>query len=81
LAQEQKSREIVVADIYFVCYGSPWLLHPKQAEQRISMQLILPPGVTASDFRQALAAFAAVVGSEWVLATGEDRETYLDEEK
>jgi 4-cresol dehydrogenase (hydroxylating) len=42
------------------------------------MRLILPPGVTASRFKQALAAFADVVGSEWVLATDEDRETYLD---
>jgi len=42
------------------------------------MKLILPPGVSASRFEQALAAFSGVVGREWVLATDEDRDTYLD---
>ena len=42
------------------------------------MKLILPPGVGQARFDQALAAFARVVGPEWVLATDEDRETYLD---
>ncbi|MGA0804898.1 MAG: FAD-linked oxidase C-terminal domain-containing protein [Pseudohongiellaceae bacterium] len=42
------------------------------------MELILPRGVDASAFRQALAAFAAIVGADNVLATDEDRTTYLD---
>ena len=42
------------------------------------LKLILPPGVSAGRFRQALDAFAAVVGREWVLDTDEDRDTYLD---
>ena len=42
------------------------------------MKLILPPGVSHARFDQALAAFARVVGREWVLASDEDRETYLD---
>lgn len=42
------------------------------------MQLILPPRISAADFERALTAFATVVGPEWVLATDEDRETYLD---
>ena len=43
------------------------------------MKLILPPGVTQRRFDAALAAFARIVGREWVLATDEDRETYLDQ--
>ena len=42
------------------------------------MKLILPPGVSQARFDQAMAAFARVIGKEWVLATDEDRETYLD---
>jgi 4-cresol dehydrogenase (hydroxylating) flavoprotein subunit len=42
------------------------------------MALVLPPKVTEKTFQQALDAFAGVVGKEWVLATDEDRETYLD---
>ena len=42
------------------------------------MKLILPPGLSRARFDKALSAFAAVVGREWVLATDEDRETYLD---
>lgn len=42
------------------------------------MELILPSGVSDTAFRQALAAFADIVGPEWVLATDEDRTTYLD---
>jgi 4-cresol dehydrogenase (hydroxylating) flavoprotein subunit len=42
------------------------------------MKLILPPGISAAQFDQALAAFAGVVGKEWVLATDEDRDSYLD---
>ena len=42
------------------------------------MKLILPPGVSQSRFDLALAAFAGIVGKEWVLSTDEDRETYLD---
>ncbi len=39
---------------------------------------ILPPGVTASAFDQALKAFAGIVGDEWVLVTDQDREAYRD---
>jgi 4-cresol dehydrogenase (hydroxylating) len=42
------------------------------------MALVLPPGVTEKTFQQALDAFAGVVGKQWVVATDEDRETYLD---
>jgi len=42
------------------------------------MRLILPPGLSESQFRSALNAFASVVGSEWVLDTDQDREAYLD---
>ncbi|HVY79481.1 MAG TPA: FAD-binding oxidoreductase [Steroidobacteraceae bacterium] len=42
------------------------------------MQLLLPPGLSTRRFTRALAAFERVVGREWVLATDEDRETYLD---
>jgi 4-cresol dehydrogenase (hydroxylating) flavoprotein subunit len=42
------------------------------------MKLILPPNLSAPAFTRALAAFEKVVGKEWVLATDEDRETYLD---
>lgn len=42
------------------------------------MPEILPPGLSASQFRRALAAFEKIVGSEWVLATEEDQHTYLD---
>ena len=42
------------------------------------MKLILPPGVSAVAVRPGLAGFASVVGTEWVLATDEDRDTYLD---
>jgi len=40
--------------------------------------LILPPHLSAHGFEQALKSFEAVVGREWVLATDEDRESYLD---
>ncbi len=42
------------------------------------MKLILPPGLSAAKLDKALAAFAGIVGEQWVLATDEDRETYLD---
>lgn len=42
------------------------------------MELVLPPAVSAAAFQRALTAFAGVVGKEWVLATDEDRQTYLD---
>jgi 4-cresol dehydrogenase (hydroxylating) flavoprotein subunit len=42
------------------------------------VNLILPPNVSATRFAQALKAFEGVVGKEWVLATDEDRDTYLD---
>jgi len=38
----------------------------------------LPPGLNVAAFDRALNAFAAIVGSQWVLSTDEDRETYLD---
>jgi 4-cresol dehydrogenase (hydroxylating) len=38
----------------------------------------LPPGVSASDFQQALAAFAAIAGRDAVLSTGGAVEPYLD---
>jgi 4-cresol dehydrogenase (hydroxylating) len=37
-----------------------------------------PPGLTESQLDAALRAFAGVVGAEWVLATDEDRDSYLD---
>lgn len=42
------------------------------------MQLELPPHVSQQRFDQALQAFARVVGEQWVLATEEDRDTYID---
>jgi 4-cresol dehydrogenase (hydroxylating) len=42
------------------------------------VRLILPPGTSAATFDKALRDFTAVVGKEWVLASDEDRETYLD---
>ena len=42
------------------------------------MDLILPSGISAAGFDKALKAFAGVVGDEWVFATDEDRDTYLD---
>jgi 4-cresol dehydrogenase (hydroxylating) flavoprotein subunit len=42
------------------------------------MKLILPPGVSATQFEKVMTAFAGVVGKEWVLATDEDRDTYID---
>ena len=39
---------------------------------------VLPPGLDAAALDRALKAFAAVVGSEWVLASDQDRETYFD---
>jgi 4-cresol dehydrogenase (hydroxylating) len=39
---------------------------------------VLPPNVSLENFRKALDAFARVVGKEWVLASAEDRNTYLD---
>lgn len=42
------------------------------------MAIMLPPGITAAGFERAMKAFAGVVGPNWVLATDEDRHTYLD---
>src|SRR5512139_2555282 len=42
------------------------------------MRLILPPGMSRAKFERALAAMRRVVGAQWVLATDEDRDTYLD---
>src|SRR3989338_2830981 len=44
----------------------------------IPMQLVLPPGISASAFDSALRAFASVVGEKWVFQTDQDRDTYLD---
>ncbi|MEK9647988.1 MAG: FAD-binding oxidoreductase [Gammaproteobacteria bacterium] len=42
------------------------------------MQLVLPPGISAAAFDRALADFGSVVGDEWVFASDEDRDTYID---
>jgi 4-cresol dehydrogenase (hydroxylating) flavoprotein subunit len=42
------------------------------------MPLVLPPNVSEKQFQKALDAFAGVVGRQWVLATDEDRTTYMD---
>ncbi len=42
------------------------------------MRLILPPGLSGPRFNSALQALRGIVGSEWVLATDEDRRTYID---
>ncbi len=42
------------------------------------MDLVLPPNVPRSVFDRALRDFERVVGPEWVLATDEDRTTYMD---
>lgn len=42
------------------------------------MQLVLPPGVSAGVFDRALRDFRTVVGDDWVFATDQDRDTYLD---
>jgi len=39
---------------------------------------VLPPGVSQREFEHALAAFAGVVGAQWVLASEDDREAYFD---
>ena len=40
--------------------------------------MALPPGVSQRRFDQALQAFAGIVGEQWVLASEQDRITYLD---
>lgn len=42
------------------------------------MQLVLPPGVSARAFDRALRDFRAAVGEDYVFATDQDRDTYLD---
>jgi 4-cresol dehydrogenase (hydroxylating) len=42
------------------------------------MARVLPPNVSPETFKKALDAFAAVVGTEWVLSSEEDRNSYLD---
>jgi 4-cresol dehydrogenase (hydroxylating) len=42
------------------------------------MKLKLPPGVSQPTFDKALQSCAAIVGTDNVLATDQDRETYLD---
>jgi 4-cresol dehydrogenase (hydroxylating) flavoprotein subunit len=47
-------------------------------QERSGMAIVLPPNVSEKTFQQALTAFAGVVGRQWVLATEEDRYTYMD---
>ena len=42
------------------------------------MDLVLPPRLSATDFDAAMAAFAGVVGKDWVLASDDDRDAYSD---
>jgi 4-cresol dehydrogenase (hydroxylating) len=42
------------------------------------LELVLPPSVTLSAFEDALRAFRSIVGEAWVLASEEDRSTYMD---
>ncbi|MCP5395415.1 MAG: FAD-binding oxidoreductase [Sphingomonadaceae bacterium] len=42
------------------------------------MELRLPPRISPTDFQRATAAFANVVGQEWLMVTDEDREAYSD---
>jgi len=42
------------------------------------MASALPPNVSEKTFQKALDAFSGVVGKQWVLATDEDRTTYMD---
>ncbi|NCN85065.1 MAG: FAD-binding oxidoreductase [Sphingomonadales bacterium] len=42
------------------------------------MELTLPPRVSPAQFDNALKAYAAVVGKDWVLATDQDRDAYSD---
>ena len=42
------------------------------------MELKLPPGLSARQFEAGLQAFQSVVGSDWVLASDLDRDTYAD---
>ncbi len=42
------------------------------------MQRVLPPGLGARELDAALKEFGNAIGSDWVLATDLDRDTYLD---
>ncbi|AMO71237.1 FAD-binding oxidoreductase [Sphingorhabdus sp. M41] len=42
------------------------------------MELKLPPRVSPAQFDNALKAYAAVVGEDWVLSTDQDRDAYSD---
>ncbi len=42
------------------------------------MELVLPPRISPKAFGAALKAFERVVGSDWVLATDQDRDAYAD---
>ena len=42
------------------------------------MDLKLPPRLSRGAFDRALAAFSGVVGKDWLLATENDRDTYMD---
>ncbi len=42
------------------------------------MKRVLPPNVSAAQFKDALADFAKAIGSDWVLSSDEDIATYSD---
>ena len=42
------------------------------------MQLVLPSGLSAAAFDRALQQFRSIVGEDWVFATDQDRDSYLD---
>ncbi len=44
----------------------------------MSQPPVLPPGLSAADFKSALRGFADAVGEQWVLVSDEDRHSYLD---
>src|SRR6185312_6079534 len=48
------------------------------AHERSARAMRAPPGVTESDFAEALKQFASVVGSQWVFTHDEDVATYKD---
>ena len=43
------------------------------------MRLVLPPGISENTFNDALKAFSAVVGEQWVLSSDQDRDSYIDD--
>jgi 4-cresol dehydrogenase (hydroxylating) len=42
------------------------------------MRQFLPPGTTAAQLERALREMGRIVGDDWVMATDQDRDTYLD---